>query len=490
MHPSYIANVTTPQQLQSILPPSFGRTIASARTAVPPAWHRWAAGVDRDDLLRPPKAVTWLPGGAAFTFLQPFVFNHPFHFGASSLGLWALRRMNLSAADSTAFGRAYGESDVSSDVGEAVDAPGAYPSRVASLHLYNYTLGGLSPEPPSSDFGSGSDSSTRGGSGNGGRLPPLDFLIYHTSIEGASWSLQRLKSWSAVMLRLIAPPSMRVLWPRDLQQTHKVSADHWLCAPRGVVFGQKIRLFNGPRDASAFRLAAYAAAGINRPAWPALPPRTITLIVREDDRRFLNFPAVLSLLRSRKGGGGGGLPVRVATGLASMPWEEQVALFAGSGIVVAAHGAALTNLIFMPVRSVVIEIFPFLFAPLIFRRIADAARIGHYPLYSRYPSNASLAHAEPKTRDLWTSPHFIADCRDARISDGEANLSSDCDVPGRDGDFEVPLDRLAVALEAALNDIGCRDGYCRLPGTSEVRRYDPADYPAEEAGWATATGGG
>jgi capsular polysaccharide biosynthesis protein len=51
-----------------------------------------------------------------------------------------------------------------------------------------------------------------------------------------------------------------------------------------------------------------------------------------------------------------GLPVRVIRDMGALSWEEQVAAMANTGILVAVHGAALTNVIFMPANAVLIEV--------------------------------------------------------------------------------------------------------------------------------------
>ena len=51
-----------------------------------------------------------------------------------------------------------------------------------------------------------------------------------------------------------------------------------------------------------------------------------------------------------------GLPYQVAPNMGTMSFKEQVELMAGTGILIAPHGAHLTNSMFLPVHSVVIEV--------------------------------------------------------------------------------------------------------------------------------------
>ena len=50
-----------------------------------------------------------------------------------------------------------------------------------------------------------------------------------------------------------------------------------MCSRRGVVLGQKFRLFTGILDADAFRVQAYALAGLSEknPSWAHWPPRKV-----------------------------------------------------------------------------------------------------------------------------------------------------------------------------------------------------------------------
>ena len=59
-----------------------------------------------------------------------------------------------------------------------------------------------------------------------------------------------------------------------------MSEDSWLCTTRAVVTGLKPRIFTGPAEAHAFRLSAYAVAGVTAPAYPHHPPARITILLR------------------------------------------------------------------------------------------------------------------------------------------------------------------------------------------------------------------
>ena len=133
------------------------------------------------------------------------------------------------------------------------------------------------------------------------------------------------------------------------------SRNHLLCAARGAIPSIKSRLFSGPADAWLFRARGYAFASPQAAQLPVHgrnPPRTITVIDRvgQNGRFFYNRDTVLAVARET------GLPVRYIPSLGRLDFKEQVELMAGTGILIAPHGAALVNAIFLPQHAVVIEV--------------------------------------------------------------------------------------------------------------------------------------
>jgi len=165
--------------------------------------------------------VTWLPGadGAAFfASLSAHGFAHPWHFSTAVFGLWAARRANSSTLEA--------------------------PSRIPGVPPFRYRLGG---------------------SLAGGGLPPVGAAVVFSDLwfSGNNYTADTLPAWTRGALRLMLPPGTRTVLPRDAApDALNVSADHWLCAARSVVLGEKMQIFTAPGDAHAWRRAAYAAAGL------------------------------------------------------------------------------------------------------------------------------------------------------------------------------------------------------------------------------------
>lgn len=116
--------------------------------------------------------------------------------------------------------------------------------------------------------------------------------------------------------------------------------------------------FPSRADAWYFRQTAYDFAGLTRKqitSHDSYPPNKITVITRKskNGRNFANEADVIALLRST------GLEVEVIEDLGKIPFKEVITKMAGTGILIAAHGAALVNSMFLPQHAAVIEIFPY-----------------------------------------------------------------------------------------------------------------------------------
>ena len=94
----------------------------------------------------------------------------------------------------------------------------------------------------------------------------------------------------------------------------------------------------------------YSKFGIQE---PERPPKHLVIYNREGaGRSFENIADLEALLRKHN------VPYTVFNSPGS--FENQVKLMSGAGVFMVAHGAAATNAIFQPHRSVTIEVFPYL----------------------------------------------------------------------------------------------------------------------------------
>jgi hypothetical protein len=178
------------------------------------------------------------------------------------------------------------------------------------------------------------------------------------------------------------------------------------------------------------------------------------VMVRQRWRGFTNADAVEAALRAT------GLPVTVLRITPAWNFTAQVAAFAGTGLLVAAHGAGLTNALFMPPHAAVIEVFPYAGVVPLFRRVADVARLSYYPLYSEYPSLAARASGM-EGMEMFNDSAYLRECVETPVPSMDGPLHHRCNLPSKRAQLEVPLDGLALLLRQALDDIGCRRSVCR-----------------------------
>ena len=168
-----------------------------------------------------------------------------------------------------------------------------------------------------------------------------------------------------------------------------VDADGWLArarAARGpglacfehlVVPGESDYLVRGPADARRLRQLAYEAAGL--PRHRERGNRTALVIDREDGRGIADVGVVLRALAAA-----GVDKVERAT-LTNRTFDDQVRLFERAALVVASHGAGLTNMLFLREGAAVVELKQYGEYSTTFRDLASSAKIQHFAVYSRKP---------------------------------------------------------------------------------------------------------
>ena len=391
-----------------------------------------------------PSHVTWVHDAAYLVELSSSWHAHIWHFATAAMWLWAAKRENASAA--------------TFEPGLGGDGEGGAAGHGPRFHL---AWGAVR------------------------NLPPMDTVVFLGDYEGADGGgggvtvLSQLPSWMQGMWPLL---SQRHSWPLfngNLRAApYSASADRWVCFPRAVAGSVMPALFSGGADAAAFRAAAYAVAGVTRLAAPLHPPRALTIIQRYS-RGFHDLPAVLSLVETATAG----LPVGVVTDLEELAWGQQVALMAGTGILLTTHGGALTNIAFMPRGAVVIEVMPFLVAASMYAELAAQLGLRHYRLVSSLPprANGSDGGGGGEGGDTLSGAGAAAAASKAWAEAFNDEFRSECDPPGRpvsalNAALKPPCTAgmdtspvfdpavLAYFLGVAMDDIGCRRGVCEGEG--------------------------
>jgi Glycosyltransferase 61 len=242
----------------------------------------------------------------------------------------------------------------------------------------------------------------------------------------------------------------------------------------------------GVGDAHSFRLMSYAAAGVKIPAHGSQPPRKITVLGRFS-RGFADMPMILRVLQST------GLPVRVVENLRFLTWAEQVALMADTGILLAAHGGALANVIYMPAHAVVIEAFPYLTFFTMYQRLAQVANLQYYRLrgFRPEPTVITFPNGTKIVKDPWSSYNeadFIHDCEwPHHTSSVDAMLQRSCNGKTKITPIAIDEGSFRGVLDMALDDIECKDSICRF---DEQRAAGPPGTTSSLGTGGVATFGG
>jgi hypothetical protein len=302
---------------------------------------------------------------------------------------------------------------------------------------------------------------TRGGPGV--PLPPMDYVL--VTDKGTD----RLEKWMAGLWPLLSQKQTSLLFPDRLEKefgklssktisqatlntpsslpSFPLGSNKWICASRAVFTGIQPRLFTGIGDANAFRLHAWALAGIDvKKQHTHYPPRKIVVLAREFTRELKPQTPMYSLLKAT------GLMVHWEHKPGRLSFEEQVKLTASAGIIIGAHGAALTNIMFAPSHSVVIEMTPHLLNWPLYRKLADVSNLFYY----RVPADI-VPKERMRSDSLFLEGDFREFCEDPqRVSSIDASSLMACNGRSKNSNINIDFEAFLFTLVSALDDIGCR----------------------------------
>ena len=306
--------------------------------------------------------------------------------------------------------------------------------------------------------------------GGFGRLPPQSYLLFASeAVQRASGDDENTflqLDWNKKMLELMAQPGHKVISPGV---SASYSKKHLFCSTRGVMTTIKPRVFSGRSDAYVLRNAAYVKSNIllnneqfkeemkkrrsadaddnawesmidrvrgeyTIPSHPRFPPRRILFLIRSGgSRAFANLEEMVQLAQSLMGPtlpGSLGIPsVQVVEIDSSYSFEDQVRLMSNTGILVAVHGAGLTNSIFLPSGSSVIEIFPWKFVKHTYRYLCSNLGLHYQGIVTLEPPDPLDMNEETRfASDLVYSEKFFNKCVKNNLSASEFNFQDLCNA--------------------------------------------------------------
>ncbi len=229
--------------------------------------------------------------------------------------------------------------------------------------------------------------------------------------------------------------------------SHKKRPGGLACYRKAMVPGYAFELFEDPRSAAEFREDAWKVAEVQQPK----QQRLVVYAKRTSKRRCLNREQLLETVRNVPTDGGGAAEVKeVQQG--KMGFKEQVGLMARTRLLIGMHGADLTNCMFLPKGSVVIEINPWNWMDERFLRVCETAGVHYLSYNDGGPMRTPFGHYPTIACPLKSKS--LVDCKY-----GKRQVN-------REKDVTVNLPRFrALVLEAyALLGWGPRVGFPVFPG--------------------------
>jgi hypothetical protein len=262
-------------------------------------------------------------------------------------------------------------------------------------------------------------------------------------------------------------------------------------ATGGVIPGSKPKWFTARGDAWMWRQYAYQATGLSQKGvipHPRFPPRKITIVDRKDmnARGIHNSDAVLAAISAT------GLPFEVIPSMGALSFSDQVALMAGTGILIAPHGAALANAMFLPAHSVVVELFPYGMKKNTYRHLASMADLTYFPMYSwdvlpPTPENMERYYGV----QLLNEEYYWKNCAAVNISSIDALNEHACNAASKNYPILVDIPSLTAVLRDGVDIIGAYSlANAAWKEIADAAGIQPAAAPAHIRGTVHGMGGG
>lgn len=209
-----------------------------------------------------------------------------------------------------------------------------------------------------------------------------------------------------------------------------------MCSHVGYITSPKAAFFSSPRQCYETRQRAYAMHDIPVSlAHPPKPPFKVVLLQRGNTRGIQDIDKMREVVESY------GVPVEVVEFGGGDTLKRQLEVLSSAGVFVLVHGAGGSSIPFLPYHAAVIEIYPFMWAPTMYKLIAGVCGNLHHPIH------------------LWKHGHIHYHDPEKKI---ECEAKSRRDTTGEDGcalaykntAVVMDLERFEVVLVEALQDIG------------------------------------
>lgn len=280
-------------------------------------------------------------------------------------------------------------------------------------------------------------------------VPSQDNILFVGDGAREIGSVNDLRDWYGSVLRLATQSHSKYFF-NDLLT--RLNNDNLLCTPqKSAIPSVKNKWFTGRSDAWLFRQYAYTATGLAAKGvkhHPKYPPRKITLVDRANanGRGLYNREEVINAVKAT------GVPYEIVPAMHALSFVQQVTLMSSTGILIAPHGAALANSMFLPAHSVVVEMFPYLMKKNTYRHLCAMMDLHYYPLYSwelLSPDKTQFYGVE-----LMNEYYYWEHCIATNISSYDALNTHACNAASKNYPTVVPLQQFQWILKDAIDSIG------------------------------------
>ena len=190
--------------------------------------------------------------------------------------------------------------------------------------------------------------------GSAFNLPPLDIALLNRRATSSAW----INTLSSVVF-----DGRPIMWEDQLK------SGRLMCFRQLAIGGTIIHLNLGVRDAEELRANVYKKLDIPQPV--RQKPSNFILIEERAQRSWKNKNDIIEVIKST------GIPYEVVS-FANLDFKDQVRMISKAGVFVSAHGAGLTNVLWMATGTAVLEVFP--------------SKVWQYNLYGEIARNAGLFH--------------------------------------------------------------------------------------------------
>jgi hypothetical protein len=276
------------------------------------------------------------------------------------------------------------------------------------------------------------------------QLPSMDLVIL--SMSDGKVSDVQMDDWSMNLLKIVTQKNsvIKVSSPLDPAFSH----NHLICARQGVVVGSKPQVFTGKSDAIVFRNTAYKLAGVEMEGghgdtgvYPLYPSRQITFLYTKTRKSGIiyNIDEVLVTLKAT------GLPVKILSTIKGISFKDLVQEMANTGILISPSDSDLAMIAFLPVHSVMIELFQYGKKQKTVQDICSVLNVFYHPLQSikRPPKEESS--------ELY-GQQFFDECYSRNSSRFDNNVLNYCRDYLKNAPIVVDIKRLKNILDDALDE--------------------------------------